>query len=646
MKKIIKIGIILCIIGVISLISLYIIAANTNVVPIKNSSSIYLYDKDMQVFFQGNGTNDWIELDKISPYLVNATLAVEDKNFYTHNGFDFLRLSKAIYNNVITLSKKEGASTITQQLARNLYLTMDKTWERKLNEAWLTIKIETQYSKDDIIEAYLNTINYNHGAYGIENAAKYYFNKSATDLTLAEASLLAGIPKAPSHYSPLVDYDKAKERQNIILGLMVKNGYITEDEKKEAAKEEFTFYGKLDKQNSATLKYYEDAVLDELYSLDSIPKSMIETGGIRVYTKLDLDKQKELETSVNENLLNGELQTAAVLMEPNTGAVVSLIGGVDYATSEYNRAVDSKRQVGSTMKPFLYYVALENGFTASTTFLSEETVFTFSGDKTYTPSNFNNKYPNKAISLVAALAYSDNIYAVKTHLFLGEDVLVDMAKRVGINETLTPNPSLALGSNEINITDLVSGYATFANEGYKVDPYFIERVEDKNGNILYEHRENKSSVLNKNLVFILNDMLNSTYDYHMVEYATPTAITLSSMLEHKYAIKTGSTDYDSWIVGYNKDFVLGVWVGYDDSSVLTSTDTSYSKNIWADFVSTSYNYNAWYEKPNNVSAVLINPITGNAAVEADTNKRILYYVKGTEPTYSTNDLEAVFKETQ
>ena len=436
---------------------------------IKNANNISLYDKNGNLFFMGNGTSQWINLDDISKYLIDATISTEDKNFYNHFGFDFLRILKASWINITSGKTKQGASTISQQYVKNLFLDFDKTWERKWNELWLTLNIEMHYSKDEILEGYLNTINYGHGMYGIENASQFYFNKSASDLTLAEASLLVGIPKSPSNYSPIVNFDLAKSRQKMVLSGMVKNGYISEEEMNEAYNEELNIIGKKNSINLSTLMYYQDAVLNELESIDNIPTSFLDTGGLKIYTSLDLDVQTILEEKITDNLADNEtIQVNAIMMDPNTGGIIALVGGRDYSLSQYNRSLSSKRQVGSVMKPILYYSALENGFTSSTCFTSEETTFTFSNNQNYSPRNANEVYGNKPISLAAAIAYSDNVYAVKTHIFLGEDNLVNMAQRLGITSSMAEVPSLALGTSEMHIIELTSAYATFANEGYKI----------------------------------------------------------------------------------------------------------------------------------------------------------------------------------
>lgn len=610
---------------------------------IKNANNISLYDKNDNLFFMGNGTSQWINLNDISKYLIDATISTEDKNFYNHFGFDFLRILKAGWVNITSGKTKQGASTISQQYVKNLFLDFDKTWERKWNELWLTLNIEIYYSKDEILEGYLNTINYGHGMYGIENASQFYFNKSASDLTLAEASLLVGIPKSPSNYSPIVNFDLAKSRQKMVLSGMVKNGYISEEEMNEAYNEELNVIGKKSNINLSTLMYYQDAVLNELENISDIPTSFLETGGLKIYTTLDLDAQTILEEKITDNLANNNaIQVNAIMMDPNTGGIIALVGGRDYSLSQYNRSLSSKRQVGSVMKPILYYSALENGFTSSTCFTSEETTFTFSNNQNYSPKNANEVYGNKPISLAAAIAYSDNIYAVKTHIFLGEDNLVNMAQRLGITSSMAEVPSLALGTSEMNIIELTSAYATFANEGYKITPHLIERVEDNNGNVLYEVDDVKESILNPSLVYILNNLLTSTYDTTFIDYNYPTVLNIASKLSKKYSIKSGTTATDSWTVGYNPQVITSVWVGYDDSSNISSSDYMYTKNIWAE---TMEDYlkdkeNVWYDMPNNVVGVVVDPISGLPADNSSTKKKVLYYLKGTEP----NETQVVFDE--
>ena len=642
-KKLLKIFIFFLVIGGLIISGTILYIKMSPKLEIKSANAFLMYDNNQELFFQGSGSQEWISLDKISDYLITTTIYTEDKHFYQHHGFDYLRILKAMYVNITSKSKSQGASTISQQYAKNLFLDFDKTWERKLNEMWLTMQLEVHYDKDEILEGYLNTINYGHGMYGIENASKFYFDKSASDLTLAEAAMLTGIPKSPSNYSPIVNYELAKKRQENILYNLYRQNVITEAEYKQAIQEELNIVGEKNYQDLANVMYYQDAVMRELKSLKEIPQSYLETGGIRIYTNLDINAQKILEDSIKNNLTTDkDLQVASVMMEPETGKIIALVGGRDYNKSQYNRAYQSSRQVGSTMKPFLYYAALESGFTASTTFTSEATTFTFANQQTYSPQNYGDQYGNKPISLATAIAYSDNIYAVKTHMFLGEDTLVNMAKRLGITAKLEEVPSLPLGTASINIIEMASAYSVFANEGYKVKGYLISRVEDLKGNVIYERKEEKENVLNKSLTFILSELLTSTYDSDFIDYNYPTAIGIAPKIKHKLALKSGTTDTDHWSIGYNKDIVTAVWIGYDDNRTIETSDYKYSRNIWVDAMEgyLADKEDNWYSQPSNVVGLLVNPITGKPAVETDEKKKIMYYIRGTEPSIT----DTVFDE--
>ena len=612
---------------------------------IEKANNIVFYDNTETVFYQGTSNNEWINLENISNNIVNATISTEDKYFYKHFGFDILRIMKALYTNIKVGSNVQGASTITQQYVKNLFLDFDKTWERKWNELWLTLNMETHYTKEEILEGYLNTIYYGHGMYGIESASKFYFGKSASEISLAEAAILVAIPKAPNKYSPITNYENAKNRQILILNNMYDNKYISKEELNDALNEELIIIGKKEDKNLSSVLYYKDAVLEELKGISNIPTSFLDTGGLKIYTTLDVMAQESLENSINKYIDN-ELQTSGVMMDPKTGAIIALIGGRNYDTSQYNRALNSKRQVGSTMKSFLYYSALENGFSSSTSFTSEETTFVFSNGETYSPKNAGEIYGNEAISLAAAISYSDNIYAVKTHMFLGEENLVNMSNRLGITTKLDAVPSLPLGTYEINIIEMTTAYATFANLGYKVEPHFILKVEDMDGNILYQYKEEPELILNQSLVYILNDLLTTTYDSSFIDYNQPTLLSVASKLSKKYAVKSGTTATDSWTIGYNPNVVTSIWVGYDDSKQLESGTSVKCKNTWA-YATESYlsdKDNIWYDKPSNVVGVLVNPITGKPINENDDKKRILYYLKGTEPTGEEMVFDELYEE--
>lgn len=643
-KKIIKFFVILLGVFILGNLGMYIYCLITPKVEINKSTSLYFYDNQNNEILNDN---NWVSLENISPYLIDATISTEDKHFYNHFGFDFIRIGKAIITNIVNRKMSEGASTITQQYARNLFLNFEKTWDRKIDEAIMAFELETHFTKDEILEGYLNTINYG-GVFGIENASEYYFDKSASELTLAEASMLAGIPQSPSNLSPISNPENAKERQKIVLTLMENNNKITAKEKEEALNTELEYYGKSNKTDYEYINYFIDAVKDELYSIKSIPSSLIDTGGLKIYTTLDGEAQKDLEMAVSNNMNKDlSLEVAGIMMDPTTGGVMALVGGVDYNKSQFNRATKATRQVGSTMKPFLYYAALESGFTSSSTFTSEKTTFTFSNTTTYTPKNYNDTYAEGPISMGAAIAYSDNIYAVKTNLFLGEETLVNMANRVGIQSELDPLPSLALGTEEISLIDMVAGYSSFANLGNKVDSHFITKIEDMEGNILYEYKNNSTNILNSSITYILNEMLTYTYNSSFIDYNYPTLISLLPQITNKYAIKSGTTNTDLWIIGYNEKAVLGIWNGYDDNRNLTSNDNGFHKEIWIETMEAYFKNNEtnWYDKPDNVVGVLVNPITGKLPTSNEEKTTIYYYIKGTEPyNQEPNDLETTFKE--
>lgn len=635
MKKkwslILRINLFLFLAGVISLLGIYAYAFFSPRLELTNLGKVYLYDQNEQLVFKGSNNNEWVSLDEISDYSIEAVISVEDKNFYQHHGFDIFRIIKAMQTNILH-NTRQGASTISQQYIKNMFLTFDQTWKRKIEEAFLTVELEVHYSKDDILEGYLNTINYGEGNYGIGEASHYYFNKDAKDLTLEEAIMLAGIPKSPNKYNPVANYDVCISRAKIVAKAMLENKYIDEETYNHLFEEPVTIYGKEEQNHSQMIQYYQDAVLNELKSIKGIPSTLMDSGGLKVYTTLDKDGQQAIEEAILTHMkAQDDLQIASVLIDPKTGGVLALTGGYDYSISQYNRATQAKRQVGSTMKPFLYYAALENGLTSSSTFYSSETSFVFSNNQRYSPSNYNHIYANQAITMAAALAFSDNIYAVKTHLFLGEETLVDIAKKTGIQGELQANPSLALGTSELNMIDFATGYTTFASGGFERNLYFIEKVVDMDGNILYEHKQKNDMVLNSNYVYILNEMLTNTTNSAFNSYTTPTALSLASKMSRKYALKTGTTNTDCWSVGFTPEALNLVWVGKDDATEVGSVASRVSKNVWLDTMEKylKNKENTWYETPSNVVGLVRDAITGKPDVNSK-NSTIFYYEKGTE----------------
>lgn len=624
----------ICLFGLFNLVG-FLYAFITPKLDIRSANAFSVYDNKAVLVFQGNGNDSWVSLDDMNEEIVWATISTEDKNFYRHFGFDYPRIAKAMLVNISSFSIEQGASSITQQYAKNLFLDFEKSWGRKWKEMWLTFELEAHYSKDEILEGYLNTINYGHGMYGISNASRYYFNKDVKDLSLGEAAILAGIPNSPANYSPVDNYDLSKKRQKVVLDRMYNNGYISKEESVSAFNEKLVFKCDDFGNDLTSLIYYNDAVMNELSSLKGIPKSYLETGNIKIYTSLDLDAQKSLEAGLSKNSVDDNTEVAKVMINPKDGGIMALIGGINYGKSQYNRVISSYRQPGSTVKPFLYYRALENGFTASSTFLSKDTSFNFDGKKSYSPKNYGGIYANKEISMSAAIAYSDNVYAVKTHLFLGEDELYDTLKLAGITSKMEKSPSLALGTYEVNIMELAGAYSSLANGGFYVKPHLISKVVDKEGNVLYEYKvKEKEPIFNSDVTFIVSELLTSTYDSNLIDYTYPTCYSMIPSITKKYAIKTGSTDTDSWVVGYTPEVVFASWAGYDDNSDISSDVVSGNKNSWITSMEKYFKGKdaTWYSIPDDVVGVLVNPVTGSVVSESDKNKKILYYLKGTEPS--------------
>ncbi|MCM3726742.1 PBP1A family penicillin-binding protein [Neobacillus cucumis] len=608
------------------------------------------------LFFADNGTligesnsgqkRYWVNMKDISPDLVNATVSVEDKNFYHHHGFDFKRIAGAVVADVRAFAKVQGASTITQQYARNLFLEHDKTWKRKLTEAFYTIRLEMNYSKKDILEGYLNTIYYGNGAYGVEAASQYYYGKKASQLTLAEASMLAGIPKGPGIYSPLANIGKAKTRQAIILKTMVENGYISKKAAQAAAAAPLHLEGVHTTQKVKVAPYFQDAVRNALKNQLHLDDRTIALGGLKVYTTLNIKQQEAAERQIKEKVASSsEIQVGLVAMDPKTGDIKAMVGGRDYEKSPFNRAVQAIRQPGSTIKPLLYYAALEHGFTPSSTMRSEYTTFHFDdGQADYTPHNFNNKYANGEITLAQALAVSDNIFAVKTHLFLGEDTLIETAKKFGLSTKMAEVPSLALGTSGVRMIDMANAYSMLANGGKQVHPELITKVEDYNGNVIFEKDEHHERVLNAARAYVMTQMLTGIFDSKLNGYAKVTGSTVIKNITRPYAGKSGSTETDSWMIGYSPQLVTAVWAGYDVGKPIEMVaEKTYAKKIWANFMEDALKgkpVKAFKAPKEGVIGLYVDPDNGKLATKDCPVRRFTYFVKGTEPTeYCTDHLK-------
>ena len=579
-----------------------------------------------------------VPLNQIAPSLVQATIAVEDRKFYDHYGFDLKRLAMAVYVDIKHMDKVQGASTITQQLARSLYLTNDKTWERKIREALLTIQLELNYSKEEILEMYLNQIYYGHSAYGAQAAAQTYFGKDAKDLTLAESALIAGVPKGPTYYSPYVDWDKAKNRQKIILDAMQREGYITAEQAEQAFNEEITLQKKEAQKGPDIAPYFRDYIATLVTQKYGISEEMFVRGGLKIYTTLDHKMQKKAEEAVAKYLPkeNKELQTALVAIDPNTGEVKAMVGGRDYQESQYNR-VFSQRQPGSSFKPILYLAALQNGFTPLTMMKSEPTVFSYDNGKEYIPKNFGERYAHDYISLQHAIATSDNIYAVKTIEQITPEKVIEQAKTLGITSPMQAVPSLALGTSPVSPFELTLAYATIANQGEKVKPIAITRIEDAQGNVLVEEKPEKTRVVDPIPSFLLTYMMQSVF-----EQPGATAYRVANRLNRPVAGKTGTTDYDAWLSGFTPQLVTSVWLGYDQGRKLDEVpEARYAAQIWAEFMENALSDQppALFNMPAGIRSVYINPENGKLATEHCPKTQLYFFAAGTEPQeYCTDHL--------
>lgn len=614
------------------IVIMYIYAYLSPKTIIKNANKYYIYDKDNNLIHQGSSSSKWVKLKDVSKYYLDAVISIEDKNFYKHNGFDYPRILKAIFKNISNKKIVQGASTISQQYIKNICQNFSKSWKRKWNETILTLNLEVNYSKDEILEGYINTINFGQGNIGIADAAKYYFNKSPKELSLEESLILAGIPKSPNNYNPVSNYDKSIVRAKSVLKSMIKNKKISKKDSKNLFNSEIKIYGNNSKEHLNMIMYYQDAVLNELRNNIKIPNEIIQKKGIKIYTNLDLSLQKELEENIYKYMQGELMQVASIIVDPRTGAVLALTGGLNYSKSEYNRALYAKRQVGSTMKSFLYYTALENNLTSSSIFTSEQSTFTTDDGKTYSPQNYSNIYANKGITMASAIALSDNIYAVKTNMFLGGQKLINTVNKSGIKTKMKNVPSLPLGTIEMTMIDYAQGYSTLANHGKYNELHFINRIEDSDGNILYKYKSNEEQVLNPNYTYILSELLSNTSNSAFKDYTRPTALVIKDKLKEKYAIKTGTTKTDFWTIGYNKNKLMLTWIGNDDGSEVSSSKSFISKNIFADTifkVNENENDDSWYKTPDNIVAVPLDATTGQ--ITKDKSKTALfYYVKGSE----------------
>lgn len=569
-----------------------------------------------------------VKLADVPKHLIQATLAAEDETFYSHFGFSLRGILRATWTNLKSGEIKQGASTITQQLARNLYLSHDRTWSRKLKEAIYAIQLELQYSKDEILEMYLNNIYYGNGAYGVKRAAKVYLNKNIDQINLAESAFLAGIPRGPSFYSPYEHFKRTKNRQQHILSLMVEDKMISPEQASLAKQTVITIVPPANPTRTRA-NYFRDFVLQSAIKKYGLDESLVHHGGLKIYTTLNAKLQKAAEQSVAGQLAQkGDLQGALISAHPHTGQIKAMVGGKDYRTSQFNR-VFAKRQPGSSFKPILYLSALEHGFTPITSIISQPTTFLYGNEK-YQPQNFQNQYANRPITLREAIARSDNIYAVSTQFQIGIPEVIAMARRLGIKSKLSATPSLALGSYAVTPFEMAQAYATIASGGIKRELTGIVKITDANGNVIVRDTPQAKQVALATHTFVLTRLLSSVLE------PGGTAHRVGTIFHHPAAGKTGSTDWDGWISGYTPDLVTTVWVGYDKGKKIAHHQSRLAQYIWANYMkeATQGIKQRLFTVPQGVKGVYIDPETGYLATPLCKQARLEYFVQGTEPQTS------------
>ncbi|AIQ71900.1 PBP1A family penicillin-binding protein [Paenibacillus odorifer] len=602
--------------------------------PISDDVRSKLFDSRgniLATFTSDGRSREPVKLSQISPLLIEATLAVEDRKFYEHSGFDLKGMARAVLVNLEEGNRSQGASTLTQQLARNLYLSHEKTWTRKAKEAVYTMQLEMKYSKDEILNMYLNNIYYGHGAYGIEAASRMYFGKSAADLDLAESTMLAGIPKGPTYYSPYNHMDNAKKRQRIILTVMANLGNITQEEAGQAVQENLNFKPQGQKDTLVAAPYFRDYIRNLAIESLHISNDELEQGGLNVYTTLDPDMQHAAENAVDKEMdQTSDLETALVSIDPRTGYIKAMVGGKNYRTNQYNHALATTRQPGSSFKPIMYLAALSSKeMTGLSVFNSQPTMFHYDNNrKTYQPRNFGDKYLGE-INMRQAIAASDNIYAVNTIMKIGADKVSEMAAKMGIDSPLQSVPSLALGTSPISPLEMAAAFAVIGNSGQKMPTTAILKITDSNGMVLYEAPQPKGvTVVEPAAAYVLTRLMEGVFE------TGGTGNRVASIIKRPVAGKTGTTDTDGWMVGFTPELSTAVWVGYDKGRDIATTDGRRAAPIFAQFTEKALENvpPKIFPIPDGVVSVYVNPQSGKLATAACPDKELETFISGTEPT--------------
>ena len=619
----------------------------SNLLEYKPAQTTRIYDVNGQLISQLSlEQRTIISLDRIPAQMQESVIAIEDERFYRHWGIDPIGIARAFLTNIRHGGTRQGASTITQQLARNLFLTRERTLARKIREALLSFQIEKNFSKKQILEMYMNQIYFGEGAYGVESASRTYFGKHAENLNLPECAMLAGLPKAPTTYSPYKSPLNALFRRNVVLNRMATLGDITLQQATEAKNAPLELK-KIEVQNAPYFVEYVRQQLEATYGSNAVYK-----GGLIVFTTMDLKMQDAAQRAINRGLqeaenrarmmrqtsvpINQPIQAALLAIDPKTGAIRSMVGGRDFRSSVFNRAVQANRQPGSSFKPIIYAAAIENGYTMSDVILDAPVVYPDPlNGKEWRPVNYSGKFRGLT-TLHSGLMFSINVVTIKLLEKLGTGPVVNLARRLGISAAIAPNLSLGLGTSELTLFELVQAFSVFANQGVRVEPYAIQEVKDSGGRVLETHTPAAQEVLDPQTAYI---MVNAMKD--VIEKGTGRIISRMGFTRPA-AGKTGTTNnnIDAWFIGFTPDLACGTWLGYDERQSLGPKQTggTAAAPLWAQFMkeATAGMEPRDFPMPDNLVTKKVCMDTGLLATGHCYRTRMEVFKKDTAPMKSCN----------
>lgn len=578
-----------------------------------------------------------VSIDQIPMDLKTALIVTEDRQFYTHSGIDLKGILRAVIKDIMAGQFVEGASTITQQLAKTLFLSQEKTIIRKIKEAILALQLERRYTKDELLALYLNQIYFGSGAYGVESAAQLFFGKPASQMDLAQCALIAGLPKAPSRYTPLVNPDLAEKRRNLVLRLMLNQGLITDAQYQLATSQPVLNASR--KAAPGFAPYFVQFIRPALEA--AVGPSLLYKGGLTVHTTLSQRLQQAAEAAVEDGLVrlqqrmrstikpDASPQGALVAIDIRTGGILAMVGGRHFSESAFNRAADARRQPGSVFKPVIYALAIARGFTQASLVLDAPVVFK-GGNKgeDWLPENFSKQYQGE-MTLRRALTHSKNIPAVRLLERLGPSAVVQFAHKLGIDSPLSPNLSIALGATSSTLLEITAAFAVFPSGGNHISPHGVTEIIDRENVSLWRTRPAIRPVMTGAEAAIMVDMLQG-----VVEEGTGKQ---ARRLNLPVAGKTGTTNdfKDALFVGFSPAVAAGVWVGMDDASPLGNKETGAraALPVWIDFMAATRPESTalYFDIPDNMKKVWMDPVTGRAAADGDDGAVKALFVSGTEP---------------